>query len=72
MQYVEAASDDVPALREDEVVDGSAYLASVLTESPQVIVQETPDAQVSSSIVRALQPTNVEQVLDVPVLHMNQ
>ena len=72
MEYVDAPSLDVPALRVDEVVEGSAYLASVLTESPQVIVQETPDAQVFSFIVRASQPMNDKQVLDVPVLHMNQ
>ena len=35
-----------------------------------VIVQELPEVLVTSSLVRAAQPADVEQVLDVPVLHM--
>ena len=61
-----APSLDVPSLQ-DEEVDGSAFLAFV-TASQQEIVQEIPEVCMPSACERALQPMDIEQVLDVPVL----
>ena len=65
--YVDAPSLDVPALQWDE--EANAFLlAPLLHSQEQVIVQEIPAVPVASSLVRAVQPADVEQVLDVPVL----
>ena len=55
----------VPQVMEEEEV---AVPLLVLQEP--VIVQELPEVLVTSSLVRAAQPADVELVLDVPVLHM--
>ena len=66
--YVDAPSLDVPALQRDE--EANAFLlAPLLHSQEQVIVQEIPADPVASSLVRAVQPVDVEPVLDVPVLH---
>ena len=62
-----APSLDVPLLQGEEV-DGSALLAFFTAQLP-VIDQEIPEVSLpSSSCERASQPTDIEQVLDVPVL----
>ena len=56
---------DVPVLHMDEE-------ASFVVLQEQVIVQELLEVPLASSVVRAAQPTDVEQVLNVPALHMNE
>ena len=59
---------DVPALQ--WVEEANAFLlAPLLDAQEQAIVQEIPAVPVASSVVRAVQPADVEQVLDVSVLH---
>ena len=57
---------DAPVLQLVEEVD-AALLSFAFLE--QAIVQELPDVPFSSSVSRSLQPTDVEQDLNVPVLH---
>ena len=42
----------------------------LMVSQEPVIVQEFPEVLAASSLVRAVQPADVKQVLDVPVLHM--
>ena len=68
MVYVDAPSLDLPALQWDE--EANAFLlAPLLHSQEQVIVQKNPAVPVASSLVRAVQPVDVEPVLDVPVLN---
>ena len=55
----------VPLVMEEEKV-----AAPFLVSQEPVIVQELPEVLVASSLARAVQPADVEQVLDVPALHM--
>ena len=68
---VDAPSLDVPALQMIEEVDGCASVESALTASQQVMTQDVPAVPVPSSVGRVAQPTDVEQVLSVPVPHMD-
>ena len=65
--YVDAPSLDVPALHIIEEVD--ADVLARLAFPDQMIVQELPEVPCSSSVSHASQATDIEQVLDVPVLH---
>ena len=60
---------DAPVLQMVEEVDDVLLPPLVLQE--QAIVLEIPEVPRPSSVVRAVQPTDFEQVLDVPVLHMD-
>ena len=66
MVYVDAPSLDVPALQMVEEVDDYNFLHDPLYLQEQMIVQEI---HVPSSVDRATQPVDFEQVLNVPVLH---
>ena len=69
--YVDAPSLDVPALQWDE--EANAFLlAPLLHSQEQMFVQEIPAVPVASPVMRVLQPLDVEQVLDVPVLHIDE
>ena len=67
--HVEVPSLNVPALQMKEEVNNGLQVAA-LVKQQQAIVQESPEVPVSSSVERGSQTANVEQVLDVPVLHM--
>ena len=68
--YVDAPSLDVPALHMIEEVDADVLARLAFPE--QMIVQELPEVPCSSSVSRATQTTDIEQVLDVPVLHIDE
>ena len=59
---------DAPVMQMVEEVYNYGFLHAPLVLREQMIVQEIP---VPSSLGRATQPIDVEQVLNVPVLHMN-
>ena len=59
---------DVPVLHVIEEVD--TYVLALLAFHKQAIVQIIPGVPVPSSVDRAAQPTDVEQVLNVPVLQI--
>ena len=52
-----------------EEVDNHGLLHDLLVHQEQVMVQDIPEVPVSPSMMRATQVMDVEQVLDVPVLH---
>ena len=62
-----APSLDVPALQRDEEADRSDQVA-MLFALQQATVQDVPEVPVPSPMLRALQPMDVEQVLDFLVL----
>ena len=67
--YEHVLALDAPVLQMGEVVDDVLLPPLVLQE--QAIFLEIPEVPRRSSVVRAVQPTDFEQVLDVPVLHMD-
>ena len=62
--FEEPLSLDVPVLHVEEE-------ASSLVVQELVIFQELLEVQLASSVVRAAHPMDVEQALNVPVLHMD-
>ena len=60
---------DALMLQMDEEVDDYDILHDPIYIQEQMIAQEIPS---SSSVTRATQPMDVEQVLNVPVLHMSE
>ena len=68
--YVDTPSLDVPALHMIEEVD--ADMLARLAFPEQMIVQELPEVPCTSPVMRVLQPMDVEQVLNVPVLHIDE
>ena len=67
--YVDAPSRDFPALHMIEEVD--ADMLARLAFPEQMIVQELPKVPCTSPVMRVLQPMDVEQVLNVPALHID-
>ena len=49
--------------------DDKPPAAPLLHSQEQAIVEDFPAVPVGSSVVRGVQPADVEQVLDIPVLH---
>ena len=70
-QEVDEPSLNVLALQEGADEGCNTRLAAVLSELQQRAVQDLPDGKVSPPVFRVLQPVDVEQVLDVPVLHVD-
>ena len=67
--YEHVLALDAPVLQMIDEVDDVLLPPLVLQE--QAIFLEIPEVPRRSSVVRAVQPTDFEQVLDVPVLHMD-
>ena len=61
---------DGPDVTMPLVMEEEEVAVPLLVFQEPVIDQELPEVLVTSSLVRAAQPADVEQVLDVPVLHM--
>ena len=60
---------DAPVLHVGEEADNHGFFHALLVHQEQMIVQDIPEVPVPSSVARAAQAMDVEQVLDVPVLH---
>ena len=62
---------DVPALQWDDMVVDTGVFDLLQELDEQVFAQGTLDVQAFSAVARAGQPADVEQVLEVPVLHVD-